>query len=120
MMSDLEVPFHFSCFGIECNDGATKQVGSGTVAAIVIVGAGRVISGKDNAAFGIERHGKTPLCRTRPIFITLVSPGFGSRIARLLRYRAEFPYLFSGAGIEGAGRSRIPVRSGNEEVFVDK
>src|SRR5438067_6481669 len=119
-MRNLEVPFHFSGLDIQRNHRTAEQVASWAVAAIVIVGSGRIVGGENDAALPIHGHRKAPLCSTWAILVAFVLPSLCPRVASLLRDRAEFPNLRARAGVECARRSWIAVRAGQKKIFVDE
>src|SRR5438105_3623819 len=117
-MRHLEVPFHFSGVRIERNDGTAEEVVAGTIAAVVIVRTGRIVSGKDDATLRIEAHRESPLRGAWTVLVTVAAPRFNSGIAGLLRDRSKLPHLRAGARIERARSTGIAIRSDNEEVLV--
>src|SRR5436190_18771075 len=119
MVSDLEMPLHFSVSRIQRDHRTAEQIGAGPVTAVVIVRSWRVVRGVDDAALGIEGHRKTPLSGAGPILVTFSAPCLNAWIAGLLRDRAKFPCLRAGASVECTRSARISIRADDEKVLVN-
>src|SRR5437016_3912254 len=118
-MRDLEMPLHFSGRGIERNHGTAEEIRARPVSAVVVVRSRGIVRGEDNAALRIERHRESPLRGTRSVFIALVAPGVGARVARLLWDGPELPDLRSRARVECARAPGVPVGAGDEQILIN-
>src|SRR5207237_10898002 len=96
-----------------------EQVVAGTVAAVVVIRARRVVGGVNDSAFRIDAHRESPLRRTGTIPVAVAAPRFDAGIAGLLRNRSELPHLRARARIESARSAGIAVRADDEQVPVD-
>ena len=92
-MHQLEVPFAFAGFDVECNQAGAEQVVARAEAAVKVDG-GAVGRNVNDAAFLVGRQ-RCPGRNVAGPFPRVVFPGFVAKLARSRQY-VEFPQELAG------------------------